>query len=165
MRDEVEFEEFYAEHAPHAYRLATALTGDPAAAGDTTQAVFERLCSRRRWKQVTHPRSYLRAAITRQVASDRRSPWSKRVRVTDEVPEDSVVLVDPVDQRLTSHELVSALAQLPLRQRQAVVLRYLEDIPVAEVAVLMRCSPGTVKASAFQGLRNLRSALSTLAGE
>ena len=46
--------------------------------------------------------------------------------------------------------------QLPARQRTAVVLRYYEDLPEAEVAGLMRCSVGTVKSNTSRGLATLR---------
>ena len=39
------------------------------------------------------------------------------------------------------------------------VLRYLEDLPEAEVASLLGCSPGTVKTHAHRGLRALRAEL------
>ncbi|HEX7133350.1 MAG TPA: sigma-70 family RNA polymerase sigma factor [Iamia sp.] len=51
-----------------------------------------------------------------------------------------------------------ALALLPPRQRQAVVLRFYGDLPVAEVARAMGCRPGTVKAHLHQGLAALRLA-------
>lgn len=41
--------------------------------------------------------------------------------------------------------LVAALAQLPPRHRQAVILHYLEDLPIAEVAESMGAAEGTVK--------------------
>lgn len=51
-----------------------------------------------------------------------------------------------------------ALALLPPRQRQAVVLRFYGDLPVAEVARAMGCRPGTAKAHLHQGLAALRRA-------
>lgn len=50
----------------------------------------------------------------------------------------------------------AAVRRLPHRQRAAVVLRYYADLPVADVASLMGCAPGTVKSLtnlAIQGLR------------
>jgi RNA polymerase sigma factor (sigma-70 family) len=58
-----------------------------------------------------------------------------------------------------------ALSALPPRQRLAVVLRHLEDLPVAEVAQVMGCSEGTVKSTTSDGLRALRRALEPLAGQ
>jgi RNA polymerase sigma factor (sigma-70 family) len=57
-------------------------------------------------------------------------------------------------------ELVRALSQLPRRQRQVVVLRYLADLPESRVATELGCSPGTVKQHASRGLAALRAALS-----
>ena len=49
-----------------------------------------------------------------------------------------------------------AIATLPPRQRQAVVLRYLADLPLADVADAMGCAIGTVKATLHQAMRNMR---------
>jgi RNA polymerase sigma-70 factor (sigma-E family) len=55
-----------------------------------------------------------------------------------------------------------AVATLPRRQRTALVLRYYADLPVAEVAALMGCAPGTVKALTSQALRGLRGVVMEL---
>ena len=60
------------------------------------------------------------------------------------------------DQRL---DLLRALAALPPRQRAAVVLRCWEDLPIAEVALTMDCSEGTVKSQTSRGLAELRARL------
>jgi RNA polymerase sigma-70 factor (sigma-E family) len=49
-----------------------------------------------------------------------------------------------------------AVAALPRRQRTALVLRYYADLPVAEVAALMGCAPGTVKSLTSKALTALR---------
>ena len=56
--------------------------------------------------------------------------------------------------------LHEALVNLPERQREAVVLRFLEALDVSETAELMGCAPGTVKASVHAGLGNLRRMMS-----
>ncbi|HEX2030555.1 MAG TPA: sigma-70 region 4 domain-containing protein, partial [Actinomycetota bacterium] len=58
-------------------------------------------------------------------------------------------------------DLARALRQLPAAQRAAVVLHYLEDRPVAEVAALMACSPSTAKVH----LHRARKRLAALLGE
>lgn len=51
----------------------------------------------------------------------------------------------------------SEVARLPKRQRTALVLRYYSDLPVDEVAELMSCAPGTVKALTSQAIATLRT--------
>ena len=52
--------------------------------------------------------------------------------------------------------LLRALAELPRRTRAALVLRYFEDLPEAEIAHIMGCSIGTVKSTVSRGLAKLR---------
>jgi RNA polymerase sigma factor (sigma-70 family) len=55
--------------------------------------------------------------------------------------------------------LLASLSQLPERQREAIVLRFFEDLSVEETAVAMKCAEGTVKATVHQALRTLRTKL------
>ena len=55
--------------------------------------------------------------------------------------------------------LLTALTRVPPRQRAVLVLRYWEDLSVAETARLLECSPGTVKSQAARGLQTLRGVI------
>ena len=55
--------------------------------------------------------------------------------------------------------LRAVLADLPERQREAVVLRFFEELSVEETATAMNCAEGTVKATVHQALRALRKRL------
>jgi RNA polymerase sigma factor (sigma-70 family) len=55
--------------------------------------------------------------------------------------------------------LVDALAKMPPRQRAVVVLRYWQDLDVAETAEALGCSEGTVKSQSARGLATLRALL------
>lgn len=54
------------------------------------------------------------------------------------------------------------LILLPERQREALVLRFFEEMSVEQTAEAMGCAPGTVKATVHQALRALRRKLEPL---
>jgi RNA polymerase sigma factor (sigma-70 family) len=58
-----------------------------------------------------------------------------------------------------------ALAQLPPRQRAAVVLRHWSQLTVTETAAVMRCSEGNVKSQTARGLAALRAAMTRLGAD
>ena len=51
---------------------------------------------------------------------------------------------------------------LPPRQQKAFILRHLQGLPVEQVAEVMNCSSGAVKAHVFQAVRKLRKQLAPL---
>jgi RNA polymerase sigma factor (sigma-70 family) len=64
-----------------------------------------------------------------------------------------------------SDSLLLALSEVPPKQRAAVVLRHWADLPVAEVAITLRCSEGTVKSQVERGLELLRAAVTRLGAD
>jgi RNA polymerase sigma factor (sigma-70 family) len=57
--------------------------------------------------------------------------------------------------------LVAALRDLPVRQREAVVLRYYADLSEADTALTMGVSRGAVKTHTARGLAALRTSMGT----
>jgi RNA polymerase sigma factor (sigma-70 family) len=53
-------------------------------------------------------------------------------------------------------ETWEVLRRLPDRQRMAVVLRFYEDLPEADIADLLGCRPGTVKSLIHRGLAQVK---------
>ncbi len=66
---------------------------------------------------------------------------------------------DEVEGREVGRLVALAVSQLPPRQRAMTVLRLYQDLPYREIARIMGCSEGTVKATMFAALRKLRRAL------
>lgn len=66
---------------------------------------------------------------------------------------------DRVDNQQATTAVVQAMRALPERQRQAVLLRIWEELNVAETAVAMGCSAGSVKTHLSRGLARLREHL------
>ena len=58
--------------------------------------------------------------------------------------------------------LRSLLVKLPDRQREAVVLRFFEEMSVEQTAAAMQCAPGTVKATVHQALKALKRKMEQL---
>jgi RNA polymerase sigma-70 factor (sigma-E family) len=169
MRADLEesFAAFVRTRGGHHLRVATLLTGSMAEAEDLVQTSLVRLY--RAWPRLdvatTPPDAYLRTIIV----NTRRSWWRARWRQespTDTVPDRPDPAAgggDPAVGSTVGSSVRAALARLPRQQRAVLVLRYLEDLPEAEVAALLGCSVGSVKTHAYRGLRALRGSLGDLA--
>ncbi len=81
---------------------------------------------------------------------DERDPL-ETIDVEDESKDPSVQL----ERSQTMHLIEKALERLPARQREAFVLRYWEDMDVAETASVMGCSEGSVKTHCSRAVHTL----------
>src|SRR5580693_6879021 len=157
---EQSFAAFVRDHGERHLRVAVLLTGDWHAAEDLVQASLIKLYQA--WPRVDlidgDPDAYLRRVIVNTYRSWWRARWRRETPVA-ELPEHAAG-DDTADRRALALLIRQALGELPRRQRAVVVLRYLEDLPEAEVASLLGCSAGSVKTHAHRGLRALRAKLS-----
>jgi len=80
----------------------------------------------------------------------------RRTRIVDQAPAEDSAEDDDVAVRLA---LAEALALLPRRQREVVVLRHLAGLSEAEVALALRVSTGSVKTHLHRGVASLRDRL------
>jgi RNA polymerase sigma-70 factor (sigma-E family) len=143
-----------------AYRAAYRLLGSREDASDVAQEAHARASVR--WSRLTgrgDPAPWV-VRVATNLALDR---WRRRwVAAAHPIAAGAAVVSDPVDDRVDLHR---ALAALPRRQRDVVVLRYVADLPEAAVAHALGCSVGTVKTHASRGLAALRAALGERADE
>ncbi len=77
--------------------------------------------------------------------------WRRRQRAT---PPDDALLADETVARVRS-----AVRQLPAADREVIVLYYLEDVPVAQIAGLLRASSGAVEVRLHRARQRLRRLL------
>lgn len=154
---EQEYVEFVTTRLARMQRIAYLLCGDAHRADDLVQQTFTTLYVQwRRVRAVEYPDAYVRTMLVRAFLSERRLAWSSRVDLTDSVPERVSTDGPTVEDRTV---LRAALSRVPKRQRAVLVLRFLCDLPVVEVAELLDCSPGTVKSQTSHGLAALRRLL------
>lgn len=136
-------------------RVAYQLAGDPHRADDIVQQTLTRLYVKwTRARTADNLDAYTHTVLVRIFLDERRLRWS-RVHLVAEVPEGTQPPTDPEDRQV----IRAALAQVPPRQRAVLVLRFLADQPVDEVARILRCSEGTVKSQTSRGLATLRRLL------
>jgi RNA polymerase sigma-70 factor (ECF subfamily) len=148
------------------YRVARRMTGNHEDASDVVQDVFVRvLRALPSFSGSASVRTWLyRIAVNASLdhlARKAHSPVSLPV-----VPDRPAPLTDTpgevVERRERGRQIASAIDALPPRQRAAVVLRLFLDLPYAEIAQVMGCSEGTVKATMFAAMRKLRERLRDL---
>ena len=139
------------------FRVARSLLGDSDQARDATQeAALRLLRDLPRFRGDSSFRTWA-IGIAINVAREMRRKRGREDggwRIKDRPDDAGAVLRD--EERAAVKE---ALAGLPERQREAVVLRYFEELSVGQTAAAMKCSPGTVKATVFQALRSMKKRL------
>jgi RNA polymerase sigma factor (sigma-70 family) len=140
---------------------STRSPSDHELATELAQEALARAC--RHWRRVRHmdaPGAWLY-----RVALNLANSTFARRRVERRAHADAAVLTKPLVEEPRTDEAVAlreALSVLAPRQRAALVLRFYADLPVAEVASLMHCRPGTVRALTAQALERLRAELAPL---
>ena len=155
--NQVDFDAFVAARGAALLRLGVALTGSVPEAEDLLQEALARCFVRwRRLSAVDSVEGYVRRVIVNQHISRRRRKSFRLLELDDA---HDAATPDTNDGVATTLTLRAALAELPARQRVAVVLTYYEDLPDAQIAEAMGCTVNTVKshrAKALQGLRRSR---------
>ncbi len=144
------FEEYVATRGARLYGTAVLLTQDRGLAEDLVQVSL--LKAWRHWSRIESPDAYLRRTMVHTYTSWWRRRWNGELATAD--PPERYVAPDTeaVDERT---DLRAALARLPRRQRAVVVLRFYEDLSVAEVARELGCTEGTVKSQTSKALARL----------
>ena len=161
-RDE-RFREFVLARYPSLVRLGYLLVADRAAAEDLVQTSLAR--TYRRWESINPEGA---EAYVRQVLLNAARDWWRRYRrepLTVTLLDADLVAADRTGEVERRDALWRALQELPRGMRAVLVLRYYEDLTEADIAAVLGCSTGTVKAQASRGLARLRRAMDAQVAE
>ena len=144
------FEALYNREFDRIFAATRAFLHDREAALDATQEAFSRAYAR--WNRLS-----TQTWVTAWVMTTALNLCRRKARGRGE----GRALADDADAEFAGPSpdrigLLDALRRLPPRQRQAVVLHYIGDLPVSVVAESMGLSEGTVKAHLFRARNALR---------
>jgi RNA polymerase sigma-70 factor (sigma-E family) len=155
--DQPSFEEWARARQQHLVRSAYLLTGDFQRAEDLVQEALVRAAMR--WDRLRdgNPDAWVRTVVYREHVSW----WRRRRR---EVLVEAVPDVASYDASLADGALVAALAALTWSQRAVLLLRFAEDLSVAETAEVLGVTDGTVKRQTSVALARLRELAPDLQG-
>lgn len=153
------YEDFVSARWNGAARIAWSLTRDATEAEDLVAEAFARLWPH--WGRVSqdNPTAYLNRSLVNLFLTSRRR---KDVRELLARHRHRSTARDVAEDVATKDELRAALDQLSAQQRLVVVLRYVADMSIEEVAQLLGCSAGTVKAHTARATHAMRQLLTTL---
>lgn len=153
-RERAAFDAFVASCSDRLVRSAYLLCGDRGHAEDLVQTALMRTA--RHWRQArASPEAYARRVVV-NLAKDR---WRDRSRRPAEVPLAAEPQAPETAAIVDRDLLTRAMRGLPQGQQAVLVLRFFDDLSVADAAAALGCTPGTVKSQTARALDNLRAAL------
>ena len=153
----------FRDHHAELVRLALLMVGDLPTAEDVVQDVYASLHRRSRTQgraqTVEAPLPYVRAAVLNGCRSVlRRRGIARRAGLTHHASQQHEPLASAESEVILSEDrrqVLSALARLPRRRREVLVLRYYLGLSEAEIAAVLGISAGTVKSTAARALAAL----------
>jgi RNA polymerase sigma-70 factor (ECF subfamily) len=153
------FTALYERHRDRAMRHATGMLGDADAAGDVVQEAFLYVFRKApSWE----PRAKFTTLLYRVVTSLAVTELRRRKRRSASAigEEDPPAPGSGPEGAAAAFELASkvreALAEMPEPYREALALRFFDDLPYEEIAELLEVPVGTVKSRIHHGLELLK---------
>lgn len=156
--------DLFRQHHTELVRLAVLLMRDQPTAEDAVQDVYLKLQTRRRvLGRESEDLAYIRACVLNRCRSVlRRMNVARRIGHLVE-PFDETAIGDSAESHAIKAEerrqVLAALAVLPTRRREVLVLRYYSGLSEAEIARTLGISQGSVKSAAARGIAALAKAL------
>lgn len=157
QRNERAFAVLYDRYSPRMYRFfLRMLWRDAAKAEDFTQELFLKIIEK---PHLFNPdrkfRTWFYTLATNLCKNEYRRPSPPEMVLEEpDVWDDS--LPEKMDRELFEQQLRHQIGQLSESHRQCFVLRYQEELSVAEIAEIVNCPEGTVKSRLHHAIKHLR---------
>jgi RNA polymerase sigma-70 factor (ECF subfamily) len=144
-------------HLPAMLGLARRILGNAADAEDVAQEAMLRVWTHApRWQPLAAFRTWLtRVVVNLCLDGKRRRPWVG-LDAAGEIADPAPGVTETAEQNERERLLAAAIAELPARQRTAIVLTYSEGMSNAQVADMLDTSVSAVETLLVRGRQNLR---------
>jgi RNA polymerase sigma-70 factor (sigma-E family) len=153
------FDRFYAREFRSVVGLAYALSGSQSGAEDLAQEAF--IAAHKKWDQIgsyDKPEAWVRRVVSNLSVSRfrrRANEIKAMTRLAGFRSEAAGIGELPSE----ADHFWAQVRRLPKRQAQTIALHYLEDLPIADIADVLDCSPNTVKVHLHKGRKTLATRL------
>jgi RNA polymerase sigma-70 factor, ECF subfamily len=153
-------------HLPAMLGLARRVLGNAADAEDVVQEAMLRVWTHApRWQPLAAFRTWLtRVVVNLCLDRKRRRPWVA-LEAAGEIVDPTPGATEKAEQNERERMLAAAVAELPARQRAAIMLTYSEGMSNAEVAEILDTSVSAVETLLVRGKQNLRARLGKMIGD
>jgi RNA polymerase sigma-70 factor, ECF subfamily len=153
-----DLEAVYRAEYSNLVRSLTLLAGSRDLPADAVQDAF--VVAGTKWREISmidQPVAWIRTVAARKLLDGHRR--SSRWRALAPGISRDALAANVVLEADQHTDLLAAVSNLPHQQRSAIVLYYLNDWSVDDVASALRIAPGTVKSSLFDARSRLRATL------
>ena len=156
------FGELYSIYLDQIYRYVFYQVRDRMTAEDLTEEIFVKAWKALgKYKQKNSPFSAWLYRIAHNHVTDYFRTRRQLQALEEEIPDTVVGPEQEVEEKLMQEELSEAISYLPPKQRQVIILKFIEGLDNQEIAQIMRKSQGAIRVMQMRALRALRQILTS----
>lgn len=165
--DKKSLQKIYDLQVEYLLQYALRISRDEALIQDCVHDLFVEIWkSRENLGTTTAIRPYLivalRRKLIRQIQKENKSEELTDHLAFDLVPGSDEILIQGEESKIEKQKLTRAMGQLSERQREAIFLKYYEEMDYQEVAETMDINYQSVRNLIFTGVKKLRTLLATI---
>ena len=153
------------KHQSKVYSAALAVTGNRELALDLTQETFVMVCKKINQCHTSFLPwclTILKNLFISQIRRKKGQEISISIDDLSYIAEEGPSIEEKVELSFTQETLRSELSKLPEEYRWVLVLRYIEELSIKEIATTLELKEGTVKSQLFRGKSLLRKKLTSI---